>query len=221
MAIADATSRVQQFKSDSLTETIAAVESQARGAGAVGVVSINHSFGVSPELLIAAAEVKRASAQIDVVIHAIGILYALPHILREDEVIEGLSLGAGSAGSDFDLVTSERIAEFKFIRWQEKGNAVRNSTLFQDYYRLVREETDKERYLYLLETEIPLRFLRGGRDPLKVLNRSQSLVEDFAARYGRAYRTVGDYHEAHQAEVQIANLTEMVPGFDEFVAIFR
>ena len=221
MAIADAISTVQQFKGDSLTQTIAAVESQIRGTGTPEVVKINDSSGVSPGLLMAAAAVKQASAQIDVVIHAIGILYALQHILREEEVVESLSLGAGSAGSDFDLVTNERIAEFKFIRWQEKGNAVRNSTVFQDYYRLVREETDKEKYLYLLETEIPLRFLRGGRDPLKVLDRSKRLAEDFAARYGQTHRTVGDYHKAHQAEVHIANLTETVRGFDEFIAIFR
>lgn len=221
MAIADAISAVQQFKGDSLTQTIAAVESQIRGTGTPEVVKINDSFGVSPGLLMAAAAIKQASAQIDVVIHAIGILYALPHILREEETVESLSLGAGSAGSDFDLVTNERIAEFKFIRWQEKGNAVRNKTLFQDYFRLAREDTRKEKYLYLLETDIPLRFLQGGRDPLKVLDRNKRLAVDFTARYGPAYRTVGDYHKAHQAEVHLVNLTEMVPGFDEFVAIFR
>ena len=221
MAIADAISRVQQFKSHSLTETIAAAESQARGAGAVGVVSINRSFGVSPDLLIAAAEVKRASAQIDVIIHAIGILYALPHMLREEEVVESLSLGAGSAGSDFDLVTSRCVAEFKFIHWQERGNAVRNKTLFQDYFRLAREDIRKEKYLYLLETDIPLRFLQGGRDPLKVLDRNKRLALDFTARYGRTYRSVAEYYEAHQEEVHIVNLTEMVPGFDDFMAISR
>jgi hypothetical protein len=221
MAIGDAISAVQQFKGDSLTQTIAAVESHMHGAGALAAAKINDSFGVSPQLLSAAAAVKQASAQINVVVHAIGILRALPHILREEEVVESLSLGAGSAGSDFDLVTNERIAEFKFIRWQDKGNAVRNSTLFQDYYRLVREETDKQRYLYLLETEIPLRFLRGRRDPLKVLARSKNLREDFAARYEQKYPTVGEYYRAHQDDVHIVDLTAIVPELDQIVVTVR
>lgn len=221
MAISDAISRVQHFKSDSLTETIAAVESQMRGTGAVGVVNINHSFGVSPELLIAAAAVKQASAQIDVVIHAGGILYALPYILRENEVVEGLSLGAGSAGGDFDLVTNERIAEFKFIRWQGGAEAVRQKTLFQDFFKLAREETKKEKYLYLLNTEIPLRFLRGRSQVRRLLDRNKRLANDFEARYGGAYRTVGEYFEAHRDSIQVVNLADIVPGFDAFMEVFE
>jgi hypothetical protein len=37
------------------------------------------------------------------VIHAVGILTALPHILEHDERIETLSLGAGNTGRQFDL----------------------------------------------------------------------------------------------------------------------
>lgn len=221
MAIGDAISQVGRFKGESLTRTISGFEVALADASASTVRSSNQRLGVDHSLLLAAAAIKQASAQIDVVIHTVGILYALPHILRQDEVVESLSLGAGSAHSDADLVTDRRIGEFKFICWQAKGNAVRNKTLFEDYFRLIREQTDKEKYLYLLETETPLRFLRGGRDPLKVLDRNKRLADDFVAGYGQSYGTVGEFFEAHQEEVQIVNLTEVVPGFDEFMAIFR
>ena len=221
MTITDAISVVQAFKSDSLADQIAAIESDLARIRSEDIAAVTQPFGINHELLLAAAAVKQASAQIDVVIHSVGILYALPHLLRKGEVVEGLSLGAGSAGSDFDLVTSQRIAEFKFIRWQAKRNAIRNKTVFQDFFKLAREETAREKYLYLLNTEIPLRFLQGGRDLPKVLDRNKRLAEDFTARYGRTYRTVGEYYKAHQDEVHIVNLTEMVPGFDEFMAIFR
>ena len=178
-------------------------------------------MGVTSELLLAAAEVKRASAQISVVIHAVGILCALQHILEEGEVLERLSLGASSARSGFDLETDRRIAEFKFIHWRQKGNAVRNKTLFQDYFKLVREETPKGKYLYLLETEIPLRFLKGDRDVFKVLDRNRRLADDFRRRYGQTYRTVGAYYQAHRDEVQIIGLVEEVPRFDEFMKVLR
>lgn len=221
MAIADSISRVEQFKGRSLTRKIAEIEFQLPGGGLAQVTDANGVFGISQELLVAAAAVKKASAQIDVVIHAVGILYALPYILRDSEVVEGLSLGAGSARSDFDLVTDQRIAEFKFIRWQEKGNAVRNKSLFQDFFRLAREDTEKERCLYLLQSAIPLHFLRGGRDILRVLDRNRRLTDDFRTRYDGIYRTVGEYYRAHKDTVRIVDLTESVPGFDAFMSVFE
>jgi len=223
MAIEDAISQVNKFKATSLTDTIASIQSQLAytGADAAEVGVINRSFGVSHELLMGAAVVKQASAQINVVIHAVGILYALPYILRESEVVEGLSLGAGSAGSGFDLATNRRIAEFKFIHWQGGAEAVRKKRLFQDFFRLAREQTEKEKYLYLLNTEIPLRFLRGRSDVLKALDGNKRLADDFLARYRQTYRMVGEYYRAHKSDIQIVNLVEIVPGFDAFMEVFK
>jgi len=217
MAIEDAIARVNQFKGESLAETIATLESELARTDSVEIAVSIRSLGISRELLLAAMAVKQASAQINVVIHAVGILYALPHILREDEVVEALSLGASSVSSDFDLVTDQRIAEFKFIHWQPKGNAVRNKTLFQDFFKLAREQTAKEKYLYLLSTEIPLRFLRGDRNVMKVLDRNRRLADDFRDRYGQTYRTVGEFYEAHRAKVHVVNLVETMPGFKQFL----
>jgi hypothetical protein len=217
MAITDAIAQINQFKGHSLTETIAAIESKLTNAGVAGISSVNESFHINQQLLVAAAAIKRASSQVDIVIHAVGIVCALPHILESDEVVESLSLGAGSAGSDFDLVTSKRIAEFKFINWQGGSEAVRKKTLFEDYFRLVREQTFKEKYLYLLNTEIPMRFLRGRSNILRLLDRNNRLKEDFVARYGHTYHTVGEFYSAHEEAVRFVNLVEVVPGFDTLV----
>jgi hypothetical protein len=61
---------------------------------------------------------KQVAGQINVVIHALVILLCLPHILKDHEVIEYVSLGAGNTARAFDLETNQRVAEFKFIRWQ-------------------------------------------------------------------------------------------------------
>jgi hypothetical protein len=55
--------------------------------------------------------IKRLSAQVDVAIHAYGILLALSKIMEDGEVIEYLSLGAGSTCKAYDVATSKRLAE--------------------------------------------------------------------------------------------------------------
>ena len=214
MEIRDAVSQVSQFKGRSLAATVAELESRLSGAEASGISPICRAFHVDLDLLAAAAAVKRASAQIDVVIHTLGIVYSLPHILQEGEVVEGVSLGAGSAGSDFDLETNVRIAEFKFINWQGGSEAVRKKTLFQDYFKLAREETPKDKYLYLLNVEIPVRFLSGTSNTLRLLDRNKRLRDDFLSRYGQLYRTVGEFYAAHKEEIQLVNLKELVPELD-------
>ncbi len=221
MAIDDAVTHVNKFKNSKLTETIGRIETELAQAGKTRVDATNQSFNVNLELLLAAAAVKQASAQIDVVIHTVGILYTLPRILKDGEVIECVSLGAGNAGCEFDLVTDRRIAEFKFIHWREKGNAVRNKTLFQDFFKLVRTKTSKSKYLYLLEKEIPLRLLKGDRDVLKVLDRNRRLADAFVEQYKQEYRTVGEYYQAHKGQVQIVNLVKKVPEFAQFMQVFQ
>jgi hypothetical protein len=70
------------------------------------------------EVLMAAAEMKRLAGQINVVIHSLGILLCLPHILEVGEQVEKVSLGAGNTGREFDLETNYRVAEFKFVHWR-------------------------------------------------------------------------------------------------------
>lgn len=83
------------------------------------------SSGIDREVLAAAAALKRLAGQINVSIHAMGILLCLPHILEPYESVKYMSLGAGNTGRKFDLETNYRIAEFKFIHWRGGPESVR------------------------------------------------------------------------------------------------
>ena len=216
--ISSAISKVASFKGFSLADTIASIEKNSVSAGVNGINQLRKSHNIDKQLLESASIVKHISAQIDVVIHSVGMIYALPYLLEQDEIIQGLSLGAGTAGSDFDLVTDKRIAEFKFIKWQGGSEAVRKKTLFQDYYKLVREETEKKKYIYLLNTEIPLKFLKGKSNILRLLSRNQSLRVDFQNRYKSRYDLVGDFFDAHKNVVQFVNLVDEIPDFSTLMA---
>jgi hypothetical protein len=133
--------------------------------------------GVGREALAAAAEMKRLAGQINVTIHALGILLCLPHILEPGERVEYVSLGAGNTGREFDLETNLRVAEFKFIRWRGGAESIRQNSVFKDYLLLAEHPTAKRKYLYLLGTEHALKFLRGGRALSSVL-----IVATIAAR---------------------------------------
>ena len=87
--------------------------------------------------------IKQLTGQINVMIHALGILLCLPHILGADEIIDYVSLGAGNTGRGFDLETNRRIAEFKFIHWQGGPQSIRRNALFKDFYEMAEYETDK------------------------------------------------------------------------------
>src|ERR1700738_3688617 len=67
---------------------------------------------VTPALLQAALAVKRIAGEINVIVHAVGILVALPYVLKPGERIQSLSLGAGNTGRRHDLETDRQIGEF-------------------------------------------------------------------------------------------------------------
>ena len=126
-----------------------------------GVVSFLQKRNNESSILKSALRIKKITGQINIIIHAWGILISLPHILKKDEKIISLSLGAGNTGKDFDLETDQRVAEFKFIEWQGGPEAMRKKSLFKDFFYLVERGDDKKRYLYLLNTEIPLTFFHS------------------------------------------------------------
>ena len=98
-----------------LTARISDVECELRGLDLSRLGQTLQRHSAVSSVLSGAMLVKRVSRQIDVTIHALGILLALPGLLEEGEVIEALSLGTGNTGRPYDLETDRRIAEFKFI----------------------------------------------------------------------------------------------------------
>src|SRR4051812_17897933 len=125
---------LNRFAGDVLSERIAALERTFVGSATADVQSRLTASYVSHDLLAAAQVLKRTAGQIHVIIHAVGILLCLPHLLSPDERVESLSLGAGNTGRAFDLETSERVAEFKFINWQGGSETIRQNALFKDFY---------------------------------------------------------------------------------------
>jgi hypothetical protein len=169
------------------------------------------SSGAEAEVLGAAGLIKQLAGQINVVIHALGILLCLPRILQADEVIEYVSLGAGNTGRAFDLETNRRIAEFKFIHWQGGPESIRQNALFKDFYEMADYDTAKEKYLYVLGTAHAEKFFNGGRALSSVLSRNEKLRTDFSEKFGDRYRTVRDFYLPRKGLVVIQDVSPFVP----------
>jgi hypothetical protein len=145
-----------------------------------------------------------------VLIHTLRILLCLPHILRPGEIIEYVSLGAGNTGRAFDLETNQRIAEFKFIRWQGGPESIRQNSLFKDFFEMAEHETPKEKYLYVLGTEHGEKFFNGRRALSSVL-RTATLRNRFSKQFGNQYQTVRDYYLPRKGRVVIQDVSPFVP----------
>jgi hypothetical protein len=210
-AIAEALHLLQTFRGADLTQTIYQIEKSVGGISAEKYAEVVSTSGAKAEVLGAAGLVKQLAGQINVVIHALGILLCLPLILRAGEIIEYVSLGAGNTGRAFDLETNQRVAEFKFIRWQGGPESIRQNSLFKDFYEMAENDTKKEKYLYLLGTEHGQKFFNGGRAIASVLSRNVKLRNRFNDKFGNQYRTVRDYYLPRKGLVVIQDVSSFVP----------
>jgi hypothetical protein len=147
---------------------------------------------MTSQTLLAGLEIKRLAGQINVIVHACGILAAVPHILEEDERIESVSLGAGNTGKEFDLTTDRRVAEFKFIAWRGGPEAIRQNSVFKDFLKLLWDKSGRRKQLYLTGVEEAKKFFQGGRALDSVLSRNVRLKADFVARYGTDSSVLGN-----------------------------
>lgn len=202
------------FADSSLTDRIGKLERRFAGRNGAEISALTSEERVGHELLDAAYFFKRLAGQINVMIHTIGILLCLPHLLEPNETIEYLSLGAGNTGKAFDLETDRRIAEFKFIHWQGGSEAIRQNALFKDFYGLAEHATHKRKLLYVLGVDHPLNFLRGGRSLSSVMSRNRKLWTEFRERYGEQFTKVGEYFRSKESEVELVSILEHLPGLD-------
>lgn len=202
---------LERFARADLGATLAGIERAVQGLSAETCADTLSSAGVSIDVLAAAASLKRIAGQVNVAIHATGILLCLPHILESDEAVEYVSLGAGNTGRDFDLETNRRIAEFKFIHWRGGSESIRQNQLFKDFYLLAEAAGTKRKYLYVLGTEHPLRFFNGGRSLDSVLSRNVKLLNDLHARHGDRYKKVSDYYLEHRDKVAVEDVSAWLP----------
>jgi hypothetical protein len=216
MKLPEAAQHLQAFERGDLTGRLAALEAALRGCGAESCRRLCDANGIATPLLHAALAFKTVAGQINVLIHGVGILAALPHILKSGEQTQELSLGAGNTGRPFDLETTHRVAEFKFINWRGGPEAIRQNSLFKDFFCLAEAATTKIRELYLLELDRPLRFLNGRRALSSVLSRNEALRRDFTNRYGTQFAVTCDYYNHRRELVTLIDITRLVPAFAAF-----
>ena len=143
-----ALSIIEDFKGENLKIELDSKAKECKGKSPKEIKTYETEFK-------AALTIKNASAQINEIVHALGIINCLPIILQEDERVESLSLASGAAGDGIDLVTNYRIAEFKFSRWQEgkSANGARRRQIFKDLVSLYLNKTNKKKELYTYDKE--------------------------------------------------------------------
>ena len=202
--------RLNRFADGNLTQRLAGIEREAQGLTAENWGPLLEQTHATREALAEAAELKRLAGQVNVTIHALGILLCLKHVLEPGESVESLSLGAGNTGKPFDLETNRRVAEFKFIRWRGGSESIRQNDTFKDFYLLAAHATSKRKHLFLLDTEHALRFFRGRRKLTSVLSKNEEVRQRFFGEFGGTFRTVGDYYAAHKSEVEIGDVSAWV-----------
>jgi hypothetical protein len=211
MDLAQITAQLRKFSGADLTATVARIENDLRGVSAEACNAVLLSAGVAREALAAAATLKRLAGQVNTAIHALGILLCLPHILEPEETVEYVSLGASNTGREFDLETNRRIAEFKFIHWRGGPESIRQNSIFKDFFLLAEADTNKRKYLYVLDTQHPLKFLNGGRALRSVLSLDSKVRERLHAKYGDKFQKVREYYQIHENEITIADVSPWIP----------
>lgn len=213
ITLVEAASRIQDFQQGSLTNRIASLELKFKNADKEASASLLQTLQLNRFLLDSALVLKQTAGQVNVLVHAIGILLALPHILEDHEGILSLSLGAGNTGKFFDLETTHRVAEFKFINWKGGSESIRQNQLFKDFYLLAEHDTSKRRCLYIVGKTHPLKFLQGGRSLASVMGRNNKLWRDFKRRYGERFSLVSEYYEYRKSLVDLIDITVIIREF--------
>jgi hypothetical protein len=217
--IEQALAAVQAFGAGAaLTARIADLETRLQGKTRDKAATLLAGDHIDETALSGALTIKRLSAQVDVVIHALGILTSLPYVLEPGEVIESLSLGAGNTGRHHDLETDRQIAEFKFIQWRGGAEAIRQNNVFIDIFNLASANTKKRRVLYLLDKHHALRFLGNRRAIPSVLSKNAAVHDRFHAAHQDRFATVHEYWATIEHLVEIIDLRDTVPAFSSMAS---
>ena len=210
MSLLQAIETIRAFQGESLTASLAAMEQAVQGVSSETSESFCSDWGINDEFLDSALEIKRMAGQINVIIHAAGIIRSLPAILRSGELVESVSLGAGNTGRKFDLETNLQVAEFKFIDWQGGPETIRQNGIFKDFYELAEYATEKRKVLYVVGTRFPLKFFEGKRALTSVLSKQPAILAAMKEKYGDSVRLVRDYYEIMKTAVEICDVSPYI-----------
>jgi hypothetical protein len=210
MSVGRALKALAQFQGESLTSNLAEIERNIVGLNARDLRTYCGGRGIDAKFMSSAVTIKQLAGQINVVIHAAGILCSLPHLLEAGEIVESVSLGAGNIGRKFDLETNRRVAEFKFIDWRGGPESIRQNSIFKDFFDLAEYRGRKHRYLYVVDTHFPIRFLSGGRALSSVLSKMPTIHESIRAKHGAGVTRVCDYFNINKDKVEICDVSPFI-----------
>lgn len=194
-----------------LTDTIRVLEQGLEGADSAGATRATVRAGVTAELLAAAVIVRARLGRISDLIHAAGIVLALPHVLDEGERITVRpSLAAGNDSSrPYDLRTDRRAAEFKFSQWKG-SDAMRKRQTFKDLVHLAASDAPRAE-LFVVGPE-PEAFLRTCTSSAGWgLDRAKSVRELFVQRFGPLETTIAAFSATHASHVKIIDIRTLLP----------
>lgn len=199
MRTQDALRIVSDFKGANLKQKLSGIKNNLIGKGRSDIIDLH-------EVYEAALEVKRLSAQIDEIVHSTGIIKCLPFILTENERVIDLSLAAGADGAGIDLVTTNRIAEFKFSKWQVGvANGMRKRQVFSDLVNLYINPSLLKKELYVFDAARIISFFKSNRSTWKnVLSKSGGLdkkLEKHLTKHGVTGKFLNDVFSISGVEV--------------------
>jgi hypothetical protein len=210
MSVPEALQAIAAFQGKSLSDSLSEIEAAVVGLDGEALRSFCLDRSIGPAFMLSAAAIKQVAGQINTIIHAAGIVCSLPALLMPGETVERVSLGAGNTGRKFDLETSHRVAEYKFIDWRGGAESIRQDSLFKDFFELAEHETHKSRHLYVVGTQLPLKFLRSRRAITSVLGRNPDSLQRIRALYGSTVSVVRDYYELKRNVVEIADVSPYI-----------
>tara|TARA_R110002124_G_scaffold286421_2_gene467287 strand:+ start:867 stop:1508 length:642 start_codon:yes stop_codon:yes gene_type:complete len=210
MSIDRAIEDISKFQGDSLTESLSALEKGIVGSNIDESISFCSENNISDEFINSALTIKKVAGEINVIIHASGILHALKDILKPGEIVQSVSLGAGNTGRKFDLETNFQVAEFKFIDWKGGSESIRQNGIFKDFFELAEFDTEKSKNLYVLGTHYPLKFLNGGRALTSVLSKQPVIYQKIIGKYGLDIKVTRDYYNLHKSSVSVIDVSSYI-----------
>jgi hypothetical protein len=210
MSIDSAIEAINKFQGDSLTKSLSILEDGIVGADAEASLNYCSGNSINDSFIDSALAVKKVAGEINVIIHASGILHALKDILKAGEIVQSVSLGAGNTGRKFDLETNLQVAEFKFIDWKGGAESIRQNGIFKDFYELAEFNTEKSKNLYVVGTNYPLKFLNGGRALTSVLSKQPVVYKKILQKYGPEIKVTRDYYNLHKHLVNVSDVSPYI-----------
>src|SRR5260370_16862265 len=102
--VAEAIDLLRTFRGADLTQTIYQIEKSLKGVSAQNYSAVLTTSGAKAEVLGAAGLIKQLAGQINFLIHALGILLCLPHLLPPAAIFPPLPLPPHTTSTQLTLL---------------------------------------------------------------------------------------------------------------------